>query len=244
MTKPKKKQKRALKNILIVCALVIAGAAVAAFTPYFNIERVEILGNSKVDTQLVYAASELETGMNIFGVKLSRISANVAKIPYVHKVDVKRTFPNVITIKVEESRAAAVIPFLEGGVLIDVYGKALERVEAEQFGEYLQLIGVSITNYDLGKKITVENEKKLKIALENIGEIVHNNIMTEIVEIDTTEIGNIKYKMNGGKLTVLMADNTNIPYKLNFLKEIMGNLGENPKGVIDFTSKDPTYRVN
>ena len=220
---------------------------IAAFTPYFNISQVNITGNSRVSAQEIEQASGITQGSNIFRVKLSSVKRRIQNISYIHSVKVKREFPNQISIEVEESQPAAAVPYLGQYVLIDRYGKALEQETQENMVNITDIViltGLEIKNFELGEKIIVENERNLKIVLESLSELVHNSLIENTNEIDVTDENGIVYKMNDSKLSVLMGDASDLSYRVKFLKEILNKLGGTPRGVIDFTSKDPTYRLS
>ena len=242
-TKKRRKKKHILRKLVLLVLLVFVCFAVAAFTPYFNINEIRIEGNQKVETQLVQEASGLDTGVNLFRIKLSTVQKNIAKIPYINSVQVKREFPDGIAIRVTESEPIACVPFLDGAVLIDKNGKALEKVTMDKTSNYLAIMGSEMVNFEPGEKIIVENQKKLQIILATVAEIVHNNLMGTVVEINVEDTSSIEYKLTGGRLTVLMGASDELAYKTRFLKQILSELGDNPKGVVDLTAKDPTYRL-
>lgn len=240
------KRKKTFKKMIGLFLLFVLCAVVAAFTPYFNIRRVNITGNSRVSVQEIEQASGIKTGANIFRVKLSSVQKRIQHISYVHSVRVKREFPNQISIEIEESQPVAAASYMGQYVLIDMYGKALEQETQEQMAEITDVViltGLEIKNYTLGEKIIVENERNLKIVLESLSELVHNSLIEQTTEIDLTDPDGVVYKMNEGKLSVLMGDAGDLSYRVKFLKEILNKLGGTPRGVIDFTAKDPTYRL-
>ena len=241
------KRKKLFKKMIGLFLLFVLCAVIAAFTPYFNISRVNITGNSRVSAQEIEQASGIKQCSNIFRIKLSSVQRRIQEISYVHSVRVKREFPNQISIEIEESQPVAAVPNMGQYVLIDMYGKALEQENTEDMENITDIViltGLKIKNFELGEKIIVENERNLKIVLESLSELVHNSLIENTTEIDLTEEEGIVFKMNESKLSVLMGDASDLPYRVKFLKEILNKLGGTPRGVIDFTSKDPTYRLS
>ncbi|MBE7043517.1 MAG: FtsQ-type POTRA domain-containing protein [Ruminococcaceae bacterium] len=241
------KRKKVFKKMVGLFLLFVLCAVIASFTPYFNIKKVNITGNSRVSVQEIEAASGITSGSNIFHVKLNSVRRRIEEISYVHSVRVKREFPNQISIEIEESEPIAAAPYMGNYVLIDVYGKTLEQEtpeKLEKLPEIVILTGLEIKNFELGQKIIVKNERNLQIVLESLSELVHNSLIGNTNEIDLTNEDGVVYKMNDQKLTVLMGDASDLPYRVKFLKEIMDKLGGTPRGVIDFTAKDPTYRLS
>ena len=145
--------------------------------------------------------------------------------PYINSVQVKREFPDGIAIRVTESVPIAFVPFLDGAVLIDQNGKALEKVTMDKTSNYLAIMGSEMVNFEPGEKIIVENQKKLQIILATVAEIVHNNLIGTVVEINVEDTSNIEYKLNGGRLTIMMGVPDELAYKTRFLKQILSELG-------------------
>lgn len=240
------KRKKIFKKTVGLFLLFVLCAVIASFTPYFNIKEVSITGNSRVSSQEIETASGISEGDNIFHIKLSAVRRRIEEISYVHSARIKREFPNCISIEIEESEPVAAVPYMGNYILIDVYGKALEQEtveKAKKLSEIVILTGVEVKNFSLGEKIIVENERNLQIVLESLEELVHNSLIGQTNEIDLTQEDGVVYKMNDSKLSVLMGDASDLPYRVKFLREIMDKLGGTPKGIIDFTAKDPTYRL-
>ncbi len=241
------KRKRVFKKMVGLFLLFVLCAVIASFTPYFNVKKVNVSGNSRVSVQQIKEVSGIREGSNIFRVKLNSVRRKLEDISYVHSVRVKREFPNQISIEIEESRPVAAASYMGDYVLIDMYGKTLEQESPEKLenlSEIVILTGLEIKNFELGEKIIVENERNLKIVLESLTELVHNSLIENMNEIDLTDENGIVFKMNDSKLSVLMGDATDLPYRVKFLKEILNKLGGTPRGIIDFTAKDPTYRLS
>ena len=242
--KIKKKKKSFVGKLLLLLFLFIAIVCLGISTPYFNVSEVRVSGNVRVPQEEILNASGVTAGTNIFKYKLSKISQGVETIPYIADAKVKRVFPNKVDIAVNESEIAGVIPYLGNGVLIDRYGKALETIGADQISEYLVINGTGITGYEEGKKIVLENESRYNIITEIVKTLVDKEKYDIVNEIDVSNADAIILKLNQGKLTVLVGDSKNLTYKIDYMSEILNQLGESPKGYLDLTAKDATYRLN
>lgn len=242
--KIKKKKKSFIGKLLLLLFLLIAIVCLGISTPYFNVTEIRVSGNIRVPQEDILNASGVTVGTNIFKYKLSKISQGVETIPYVADAKVKRVFPNKVDIAVTESEIAGVIPYLGNGVLIDRYGKALETVGADQISEYLVINGTGITGYEEGKKIVLENESRYNIITEIVKTLMDKGKYNTVNEIDVSNADAIILKLNQGKLTVLVGDSKNLTYKMDYMSEILNQLGESPKGYLDLTAKDATYRLN
>lgn len=238
------KKRGFIGKLLLLLFLLIAIVCLGISTPYFNVTEVRISGNEQVPNEEILNASGVIVGTNIFKYKLSKISQGVETIPYIADAKVKRVFPNKVDIAVTESEIAGVIPYLGNGVLIDRYGKALETIGVDQINQYLVINGTDITGYEEGKKIVLENEEKYDIITEIVKTLVDKQKYEIVNEIDISDTDAIILKLNQGNLTVLVGDSNNLTYKMDYMSEILNQLGENPKGYLDLTAKDATFRLN
>ena len=114
------KRKRVFKKMVGLFLLFVLCAVIASFTPYFNIKKVNVSGNSRVTVQQIKEVSGIREGSNIFRVKLNSVRRKLENISYVHSVRIKREFPNQISIEIEESRPVAAASYMGDYVLIDM----------------------------------------------------------------------------------------------------------------------------
>jgi cell division protein FtsQ len=83
---------------------VVAQAAVRA--PFVPVRTVIVDGSpAHVDTDAVSAALEGRIGGNFFGLQLADVRRELAKLPWVHRVEARREWPDRIVVRLEEHRA-------------------------------------------------------------------------------------------------------------------------------------------
>ena len=129
----------------VLAAVAALAALTLGVTVFFQLEKVEVEGNSRYTAEEVVAASGLEIGDNLFRMNKNKISSSIReKLPYIEGVTPVRQLPNTIVIVVQEWGAAARVasgPANAGELgegeepssetwLISVNGRLLEKAPA------------------------------------------------------------------------------------------------------------------
>jgi cell division protein FtsQ len=115
---------------------VVAGAAalLGVFTlawaaqgsPLLDVDRVDVVGASRVAPERAVAAVGVSPGTPLMAVDPARGAARLEALPWVRSAEVRRLFPNRIRIALEERKAAAWAARPEGGfAVLDDTGRVL-----------------------------------------------------------------------------------------------------------------------
>lgn len=237
--KKKKKYKYNVKLITFVsCFLLVIASVIFALTaPIFNIAKIEVTGNSKVQEENIKSLSGLKIGENIFKFNSSVIS-NIKENAYIENVEVKRALPDTVKIKVTEREVKYQINLINSYVYIDKYGYILEKSAEKK--AVPTIVGLKITEDDLMKKTRLEGKdietlnKILKIT--EAAKIINiDNIITEInTENDTDYVLYIESEAK----TIYIGDTTNLTNKMLYIQKILQN--EKGKSGKVFVNKDMT----
>lgn len=237
--KKKKKNKYNVKLITFVSCflLVIASVIFASTAPIFNIAKIEVTGNSKVQEENIKSLSGLKIGENIFKFNSSVIS-NIKENAYIENVEVKRALPDTVKIKVTEREVKYQINLINSYVYIDKYGYILEKSAEKK--AVPTIVGLKITEDDLMKKTRLEGKdietlnKILKIT--EAAKIINiDNIITEInTENDTDYVLYIESEAK----TIYIGDTSNLTNKMLYIQKILQN--EKGKSGKVFVNKDMT----
>lgn len=237
--KKKKKNKYNVKLITFIsCFLLIIASVIFALTaPIFNIAKIEVTGNSKVQTENIKSLSGLKIGENIFKFNSSVIS-NIKENAYIENVEVKRALPDTVKIEVTEREVKYQINLINSYVYIDKYGYILENSAEKK--AVPTIVGLKITEDDLMKKTRLEGKdietlnKILKIT--EAAKIINiDNIITEInTENDTDYVLYIESEAK----TIYIGDTSNLTNKMLYIQKILQN--EKGKSGKVFVNKDMT----
>ena len=240
--KNKKKKKKNKYNVKLItfasCFLLVIASVIFALTaPIFNIAKIEVTGNSKVQEENIKSLSRLKIGENIFKFNSSVIS-NIKENAYIKNVEVKRALPDTVKIEVTEREVKYQINLINSYVYIDKYGYILENSAEKK--AVPTIVGLKITEDDLMKKTRLEGKdietlnKILKIT--EAAKIINiDNIITEInTENDTDYVLYIESEAK----TIYIGDTTNLTNKMLYIQKILQN--EKGKSGKVFVNKDMT----
>lgn len=130
----KKRQRRARKFrkmtpfLIVVSLFLIAAAVYLCLTMLFNVDRITIVGNTIYEERELIETSGIEKGENLFEVDTAYAENKLYSVfNYIEEVEVKRSFPNGVTITIEEAVPFSVIEEADGFTLVSAGGKVLER---------------------------------------------------------------------------------------------------------------------
>ncbi|MGD7008514.1 cell division protein FtsQ/DivIB [Metabacillus sp. 84] len=124
--KQQRKQKTNKRLIMFLCLFFILILLVIYFqSPLSKIAVLEVTGNSHSIEKEILKASGVEKGTGFWNLNEDKTIANVKKLKEIKSVQVLKTFPNKVTLQVEEYRRVAYaekngsyLPILENGVVI------------------------------------------------------------------------------------------------------------------------------
>jgi hypothetical protein len=97
-------------NAVVLALLAYATAEVARSvqeSPAFAVETIRVEGTRRVSADAVRRALAELRGDNVFSVDLDRVAGEVAALPWVRAVAVKRLLPDTLRVEVEEREPAA-----------------------------------------------------------------------------------------------------------------------------------------
>ncbi|MBQ6801819.1 MAG: FtsQ-type POTRA domain-containing protein, partial [Oscillospiraceae bacterium] len=130
----KKKQRKARKRrkitpfLIVVSLFILAAAVYLCLTMLFNVDRIIIEGNTLYEERELIETSGIEKGENLFEVDTAYAENKLYSVfNYVEAVEVKRSFPNAVTITITEAEPFSVIEEADGYTLVSAGGKVLER---------------------------------------------------------------------------------------------------------------------
>lgn len=191
--KKRKQQKR--KRVFVLFCFVLCCAAVLGVVfkaPFFNIEKVTVKGVKILTKEAVLQKADIQVGTNIFGVSMSGIREKIMEIPYVSGADVKRVFPNEITVTVTECVPRAYVKSDKTFFLIDSKGKILEKSEKDDKYNVITIKGLKLENPKIGSDILNENDVRTEYCTKILGILEKLGLAEKTKSLDFTQITGIK----------------------------------------------------
>lgn len=209
----KMKKRRNFFKFILLILLISLGGVLALKTNFFIIDKIEIIGNNKIQKEDLITASSINSGENIFKVSIKSAEENIKKIPYTKDIKIKRKFPRKIIMEILERKEIAQIKDISSFIIIDNEGNILELKDIEN--ENLPIIiGLEIDNIIQGDNIFSEMDLDLKV--EFIREGYDIGLLDQIKQIDVEDIDNVSIKTNDD-INIAFGKLNNVRYKLNLL---------------------------
>lgn len=237
-----RKKRRKRKIITFYIFLIINILFISVFFVlhnFFQITDIEIKGSKKYSYDQIKKCANLEVGQNIFKHRSNLIVNRLKqKLTYVDDAKVQKNLPNKIQISVIDSVPKYLFVLRDKYFVVSKNFKILENKEEKfsdktQFRELIKINGLSISDEDIGKFITQNNNKF--ILLKQLTNALNINKFYGIKQINLTNRNDIKIKYQN-RMIILLGNIEQIDYKIKFAKHIIDkNIDKNEVGTIDET---------
>lgn len=218
----KRRRRRFFLRTILLFFLFSITSILALNSDFFTIEGIKVLGNNKISAETLIDGSSISIGENIFKINIRTIKKDLATLPYIKEINIKRKLPKEIIIDIIERKEIIQIKSISSYFLMDIDGYILDIVE-ERAIDLPLLIGIDIENSKVGSNISelIEREEKLEFIKE--GHAIQ--LLNKIKDIDMEDYNNINIELIGG-ITVAFGTLDNVEYKLRILNEIIKDVEE------------------
>lgn len=228
----KVKRRRLVRRIAIIIIILAIGViSFATKSNVFIIKKVAVLGNPIMSGEDVKKRTETLIGQNIFYINKDNIIKEAKKNPYVENVEISKTYPKQVNIKISEKKGIYYLDKDGYKYILDNKSNLLEKTDNVENRNLVNVIGIDLKDVGLGNK-TLDNIRILKF-LDVFYQIIKNNPTNYNIDvIEVSDLMNIKVYI--GKVEGRLGNDENIPEKMNKLLHII----ENPnigitKGYVD-----------
>lgn len=215
-----KKQRKASKRrkitpfLIVVSVFILAAAVYLCLTMLFNVDRVVIVGNTLYEERDLIETSGIEKGDNLFEVDIAYAEDKLYSVyNYIEEVDVKRSFPNAVTVTITEATPFSVIEEADGYTLVSIGGKVLERGLDEVPEGMLSVRGLSTVTS------TEDNDKRMEL-MKKIVSTMNSLGMEDYVFLDLTDTLEITM-IYDNRVKVNLGNELQIDYKLQFADSVI-----------------------
>lgn len=239
--KRKRSRRRFAPLFKLLCVLTAAAALVLGATVFFQVETIQVSGNSRYTQEEIVSAMGIETGDNLFLMnKFQLIEQAEERLPYLESVTIRRSLPSTIVITVTEWEAVARVPAQDGSWLISVGGKLLEQAGGEA-GD-IEITGLTALAPQPGKALAVSQEEtpRLEAMLELLAVLEEQGMRERVsaMELSSTRI-TMEYE---GRFTVKLLLNADFEYRMKVLLKVVEDLnqrmGDQVRGTVDLTQEE------
>lgn len=94
-----------LALFIFLLVAIIFGLLFFMRTDFFNIDKIQVIGNSMSDTEEIIARSGITENSNIFSFNVSKSEKEIENMAFVRDASVVRRYPNKVEIIIEERAA-------------------------------------------------------------------------------------------------------------------------------------------
>lgn len=241
----RKKKRKATKIIFIffIIGILISGIYLLLTLENFNLVKVNLNETSKYSKQDIVNKAGIEVGKNIFIEYFKSDKKAVTTLPYVESIKLRLKLPNEININVVERTSKYFAYDKDSGKFFSLSedGYILEEVDInKKTNDEILITGITFDNdVMLGKKINDIDLSKIDIYKKIEKEFKKDNISGNITKV-SFENSLTTITIND-KLNIIFPNDTDLEYKMVFLKTILQSIAEYSVGVIDMTKTRPTY---
>ncbi len=236
----KKRRTRIFKLVVLLSVLIVA-VYCALELEYFNITEITVKNNEKYTSEDVIKNCSITEGNNVFK-EIFKSSYNKKELAYIGSIKFKYEFPNKVNIVVKERYPEYVASdkTYNRYYILDNEGYILEECTIEQKGEELLVEGIVFDeNINLGEQINEVYINKLKVykeikelfnELEIKGNITKVRFFSSLTTVTLDD-----------KLNITFSNESNLEYKVSFLKGILNQSNDIEQGTIDMSVENPVY---
>jgi len=231
----RRKRRRRAGGLTKAVRYCLALAAVAIGVGiFFKTSDIRVEGNTLYSDEEILAVAGLREGKSLFFAERGAAEKRLcSELPYIDKADIRIKAPDTIIIHVEESAAAASLPYDGGYITVHKHCKGLAISER---AEKTLVTGLEPVEAVVGTvlKTKAEDSVKLTYLVQLLTLLEEKGMITEVSAVDVSKSTDIALRYED-RLTVRMGGYDKTEYKLEFLSGILKGLGPDAAGTIDFT---------
>jgi len=218
-----KKSNQKLKGFIkwvFLMILLIGAITFFLMSPFFNIKEITIEGENRISAKQIENLSGLNIGQNIFNFSKIRVKENIKTNPYISTVEINRSLPNKISIKVTERIATFMIEIGGAYVYLDNQGYALELSNEKLELPIITSLNIDEVTFRPGDRLNNEDLIKLEQVITIVTAMKSNELYDKLISIDISDTSNYVLQMTDKK-TVYLGDTNNLNVKMLYIKKIL-----------------------
>lgn len=205
---------------MTIIVLFIVGTIFAIKSNFFIIKKVSILGNPVMSGEDVKNSTENLIGQNILFINKQNIISNAKKNPYVENVEISKSYPKQVNIKISEKEGIYYVEKDGYKYVLDNDGNLLEKTDSVENRSLVNVKGIDLKDVALGQKMI--DDSRVLDFLDIFYQIIKINPTNYKIDyVDISDFTNIKVYV--GEVEGRLGNDENIPDKMNKLLHIIQN---------------------
>lgn len=220
---------------LVVILLVLA------LTIFFRVDTIRIEGNRQYEAREILEVADIKKGDNMFFINKSEVSERLFReLPYVCNVTIIRRFPSSVTLRIEESAAAAILQYRGTSYVLNAKAKVMEELAGVPDTFSAEIVGLKVEAPEIGKVLegTLQEDKDRIEELSGLLTVLEQQgLLTQAqsIRLDYSDHLLMEY---AGRFHVLIPYGADYDYKIRSLLVVQEKLEINETGTIDMTRAD------
>lgn len=183
--KKKRRKKHPIRNFFVI-VLCLVGLYYVMGLPYFNVEKIQVEGNSYYTSEEVCNMALAKTGHNIFFYPYGKnIEERLSKNPYFEEVRVGRKLPKTITISLTERVQSAALVYGDDFLVIDGNKNLLRIGDVDP--KITVVEGLTMTKVKVGQQVKAKEGKLLDDCLGLISTTSEKNFFFKKIVLSEDE---------------------------------------------------------
>jgi len=214
------KKRNTTRRVIILLLLFVGTTIFAMISPIFNIEKIDVIGNEKIDESTIISLSGELEGRNIFKISKKKVINNIKDNPYIDSVTIKRILPGRLQINVSERKTAYQVKVINSYIYINYQGYILEvspKSANVPIIEGLQTEQDTLLN---GKKLDNKDIEALKIILR-IMETAKNTEISSLINKVLIQNNEYVLEMKKENKIVYLGNATDLTNRMTYVKIII-----------------------
>lgn len=241
----KKKKVKIAVGVTVSAVMALVTSVLLSLFVFFNIEAVEVSGESRYKEEQIVSASGIVTGENIFRVDREAAREKLCTaLPYIGAVKISIKEPNTLLLTVTEATEKYALQYSKNFVLLDENDKVLSRIAKKIPAGAVKLMGVNFAQADVGRSIALapDNEDKLDIA-DSILELCGKYGLSPVNAVGLENVSAL-YLIYDNRIRLNLGGEVNLKQKIEKGAQLVVRLdSENPKctGAAMLSTPDRAY---
>ncbi|SJZ35665.1 cell division protein FtsQ/DivIB [Selenihalanaerobacter shriftii] len=189
---------------------------------FFDLAEIKVSGNKILNNKQVIKFTRLNKGQNIFQLDFDKISSRLMVKPQIEGVILKRHFPSMVRIVVDEREPLVAVLENDSYLLISKKGWIISKVQNSSDLNCPILEGVTIKKNNNKVKV----DKKLKMVFQYLSKI-DGEFIKLANKIKIKENGNLSLSSNSS--IVKFGQPVRVEYKIKLFNQIYDDLNKKGK---------------
>lgn len=230
---------------MLALLFIIAAAVLVLLSPVFEVNAVDIKGNSRVSAYAIKQAAELDKPQNIFFYSAGKARRDLLKNTYIAGAGVAKDYlAKSVEISVQERRLSGYVDFLpDAYIYIDDKGYVLET--SKTMKDKLPVIeGLAFTRFAAGMPLDVSNGQALD-AVVTLEQLFNKyNLQSLVSKLDVSDTGHVHAYIKN--LDFDLGEVVDADQKVHLMQQIYRKLGDaDVRATIDLTdaNKDSLFQL-